>query len=128
MTDEQTADEILSDARWERELSMERDPTTLRAAIVRALQAARKAPPGHIIDDAGVVRKVLRPLMHTLDGAIVQEGDWVFHGGSKWLVSNGKIPVAQALQSCGAFCGYRDIGADECWSTKEAAEAAKEAQ
>lgn len=56
MTDEQTADEILSDARWERELSMERDPTTLRAAIVRALQAAREEG-----------RKSATPVIHNVE-------------------------------------------------------------
>jgi len=51
MTDEQTAAQLVSFGQCSTDAEFE-------AAIVRALQAARKAPPGHIIDDAGVVRKV----------------------------------------------------------------------
>ena len=52
MTDEQTAAAIVAD-------SMNAvSETAMEAAIVRALQAARTPPHGHIIDDAGVVRKV----------------------------------------------------------------------
>ena len=36
-----------------------KDKAKIEAAIVRALQAARTPPPGHIIDDAGVVRLVV---------------------------------------------------------------------
>jgi hypothetical protein len=68
MTDEQTAAAIVADSR------NACDETAMEAAIVRALQDAReeagrdgvvaghmtrKAPAGHIIDDAGVVRKVV---------------------------------------------------------------------
>ncbi len=109
------------------------DATEMESAIVAALEAARRsvtdAARGGIIDctgDVPCVRRTMRPLMYTMDGAIVQDGDWVWHGGSKWKVSDGKIPVAQASQSCGAFCGYRDIRADECYSTPEAARAAME--
>jgi hypothetical protein len=67
MTDEQTAAAIVADYR------NACDETAMEAAIVRALQAARgeagrdgvvaghmtrKAPVGHIIDEAGVVRRI----------------------------------------------------------------------
>lgn len=103
--------------------------THANAAVLKMCHEARMM--NGIVDYSdpkavGVVRKVMSPFLYTLDGAVVHNGDWVWHGGSKWLVSEGKIPVARALQSCGVFCGYRDIGANECYSTREAAEAAKE--
>jgi hypothetical protein len=79
VTDEQTAAAIVADYR------NACDETAMEAAIVRALQAARgeagrdgvvaghmtkKAPPGHIIDDAGEVRKVLGMLPITKDGCV----------------------------------------------------------
>ena len=42
MTDEQTAAAIVAEAAANDELQRGNDPTTLRAAIVRALQAARE--------------------------------------------------------------------------------------
>jgi len=52
-SDEQTAAAIVADP------MNAVSETAMEAAIVRALQAARTPPPGHIIDDAGVVRKVM---------------------------------------------------------------------
>lgn len=85
---------------------------------------------GGIVDCTGakaVVRKSLSPLMTTLDGWIVQDGDWVHHNGSAYLVTDGKIPVAVQLQSCGAPYGWRDITAGECYAVdpKTAAEAGR---
>jgi len=40
-SDELIADEILSDARYQRELNTDQDPAALRSAIVAALEAAR---------------------------------------------------------------------------------------
>jgi len=52
MTDEQTAAAIVADP------MNAASETAMEAAIVRALQQARTPPPGHIIDDQGMVRRV----------------------------------------------------------------------
>jgi len=141
MTDEQTADEILSDARWERELSMERDPTTLRAAIVRALQAARESAldthangavlrmchearmMNGIVDYSdpkavGVVRKVLGTLPITNDGCVVGDDCRVWQDGQMWNTELFRVTT----ESNGRWAPYRT---NKVYSS-EAAEAAKD--
>ena len=154
MTDEQTADEILSDARWERELSMERDPTTLRAAIVRALQAARESAldthanaavlrmchearmMNGIVDYSdpkatGVVRKVLGTLVLTEDGCVWAHGAKVYWRDEPHEQSiehiNGDIAFFEdhGTDASGEVCGTWEK-VSQCFASREAAEAAKE--
>ena len=139
MTDEQTAAAIVADAR------NACDETAMESAIVRALRAARKeghdtwvngddvdlvapksevvatlrakAPPGHIIDDAGEVRRVLGTLPLTKDGCVVGVESQVWfsaYGGTEILSSIIHDSRKGWLQS------------PVCYSTREAAEAAKE--
>jgi len=68
MTDEQTA---AAAAELYASIRFSSSHSANIAAIVRALQAARTPPPGHIIDDAGVVRRV--KAYDTLDGRIWEE-------------------------------------------------------
>lgn len=117
MTDEQTATEIMR-------TFYDDDGPSMHAAIVRALQAARTPPPGHIIDDAGVVRKVMGTLPMTADGCVV--GD----AAHLWTNNAGEVNALRA-----DAIGATEFGEDgdfyeaaECYSTREAAEAAKEAQ
>ena len=126
MTDEQTAQAILMEPQHGH------DKVALKQAIVRALQAARdeagrdgvvaghmtrKAPAGHIIDDAGVVRKVLGTLPVTADGVVVGTSARV------WFNAYGGTQIISAVIE-DSRKGW--LMSPWCWSTKEAAEAAKE--
>ena len=115
MSDEQTAAAIVADA------MNACDETAMEAAIVRALQAARTPPAGHIIDDAGEVRKVLGTLPVTADGCVIGTNATVF---GLWTpqYSDGETSVTCSKTS-GVVCAPH-----ACWSTRKAAEAAKEAQ
>lgn len=54
-------DYYITSKRWEKRSEEAKElKNHIASAIANALQAARTPPPGHIIDDAGVVRKVLR--------------------------------------------------------------------
>ena len=94
-------------------------------------------PPGHIIDDAGVVRKVLGTLPITKDGVASMPGSFVY---AKWW--NGTVAkgfVRHEIHGLETVCFVemttttddgRTIGVrtflSDCFSTREAAEAAKE--
>ncbi len=93
--------------------------TPERAAYARGLADGRKE-----------AEKSITPLRRTLDGFIVQRGDWVWYGGNVWQVDvNGNIAVAVPVLDGDHPTGdYRDIRSDECYSTRAAAEAAKEAK
>lgn len=143
MTDEQTAAQLVSFGQCSTDAEFE-------AAIVRALQAARKecmdaddvdlvaptpevvstfrtkAPPGHIIDDAGVVRRVLGVLPVTADGCVAAPGGVIW---PQLLIDNdegGRVAWSLYDICTGDTCDDGEWLADKCWSTKEAAEAAKE--
>jgi len=91
--------------------------------ITIALLAARKAPEGHVIDDRGVVRKVLGTLPITADGRVLGSGGVVYIndvGDITGLVSD-QIGATEEVGGDVAFWS-----ADECYSTREAAEPAKE--
>jgi len=111
MTDEQTATEIMR-------TFYDDDGPSMHAAIVRALQAAHKPPPGHIIDDAGVVRKVLGTLPVTADGCVVGVGAQV------WFIAYGGTEILWAIIH-DSRKGW--LQSPVCYSTAKAAEAAKEA-
>lgn len=149
MTDEQTAAELckwlepmaepagMSGAFWRAAGPRGRnrgdaliDMEAHKAAIVRALQASRTPPPGHIIDDAGVVRKVLGDLAITADGFIACQNSVVWHP-----TDGGCYPVPDGLNMAAkVYGGARLVDVGECYSTLDAAqkanaaEAAKEAQ
>ena len=136
-SDEQTAAAIVADSR------NACDETAMEAAIVRALQAAReegmdatdvdlvaptprvvatlrtKAPTGHIIDDAGVVRLIYGRLPMTEDGVMVGVGEYV------WMrrddLKPGMIVKITGEHWIGQWMKLR-----ACYSSYEAAEAAKE--
>lgn len=112
MTDEQTATEIMR-------TFYDDDGPSMHAAIVRALQAARTPPPGHIIDDAGVVRRVLGEIPVTDDGCVVGKFAKV------WVVSHGGTQIKQ-VQLDDPRKGW--VMSPKCYSTREAAEAAKESK
>lgn len=136
MTDEQTAAAIVADP------MNSVSETAMETAIVRALQAARResidsstppdaspmvwrngkkcAPAGHIIDDQGVVRRVLGTLPVTADGCVVGDGCTVFREDANYEKMNRP-----------RFYEF-DVGRNRTrvatWSSREAAEAAKEAK
>ena len=119
-SDEQTAAAIVADSR------NACDETAMESAIVRALQAARTPPPGHIIDDAGVVRKVLGVLPVTADGCVAAPGGVIW---PQLLIDNdegGRVAWSLYDICTGDTCDDGEWLADKCWSTKDAAEAAKE--
>lgn len=106
----------------------------------------RAAPPGHIVDDAGVVRKLKGEFPITADGVMVQLGEDVWHpesgealrvGEYEGDADHNKMPLADDCTFCAFFSYYEtDTGYSEyevydvrqCYSTPEAAEAAKEGQ
>lgn len=109
---------------------------TLEAAIASAIQAERdvRPPKGHIVTDDGVVRKVLGTLPMTADGCVAtingtfytpQDGDPDgICGMAAWAENN--APVGRRLGFCVSYVGsYRTWNSNECYSTREAAEAAK---
>lgn len=87
---------------------------------------AIKAPPGHIIDDQGIVRKVLGTLPLTADGCLFGND-----APTVYAIYNGNVVgAACAAESypCDE-CGNDDLFiASECYSTPEAALAAREAK
>lgn len=124
MTDEQTATEIMR-------TFYDGDGPSMHAAIVRALQQARKVPHGHIIDDQGVVRLVLGTFVLTADGCV-----WA-HGGKVYWHEDPHEESLENINDDIAFFEEHGTDADgevcgkwekvsQCYSTREAAEAAKE--
>lgn len=105
-------------------------------SIAAAIQAERdvRPPKGHIVTDDGVVRKVLGTLPMTADGCVAtingtfytpQDGDPDgICGMAAWAENN--APVGRRLGFCVSYVGsYRTWNSNECYSTREAAEAAK---
>lgn len=84
MNDEQIAMRIVSDARYNEEIYDDMFPEKLYAAIVQALRDARKAPRGSIIDDQGVVRKLLGTFVLTDEGCVVGNGAKVYLMSDNW--------------------------------------------
>ncbi len=124
MTDEQTAAAIVADP------MNAVSETAMEAAIVRALQAARTPPPGHIIDDAGVVRKVDGRLPINKDGGVSGHGAVVSFGGDNYRMVMDCLPETFSWNTnvCVSW-GGPNHGAEllsDCHSVPEAAEAAKE--
>ena len=137
MTDQQTAAAILD------QITFATTTSECITIIVRALQAARsegidandvdlvaptprvvatlrtKAPTGHIIDDAGVVRLIYGRLPMTEDGVMVGVGEYV------WMrrddLKPGMIVKITGEHWIGQWMKLR-----ACYSSYEAAEAAKE--
>lgn len=119
MTDEQTAAAIVA----EHEMSSV-NAKSMEAAIVRALQQARKAPPGHIIDDAGMVRRVLGDLAITADGFIACQNSVIWHP-----TDGGCYPVPDGLNMAAkVYGGARLVDVGECYSTLDAAQKANAAE
>ena len=83
-------------------------------------QAASTPPPGHIIDDAGVVRKVLGDLPMSIDGMVIGTDARVY-----WTNGAGYIHdiITQDLLAC--VNGLR-LSPSGLHGSREAAEAAKE--
>ena len=77
-------------------------------------EAKRKAPEGHIIDDQGVVRKVLGTLPVTRDGVVVGSG---MHSVYK-LGTMSQVPYL-------VVAGTSFDALFDCYSTHAAAEAAR---
>ena len=79
----------------------------------------RAAPPGHIIDDAGVVRKVVGTLPITADGCVANIGSFVWNT-DQWS-NHGKVHMRED-DTVGAYFGTQWRPIDVCYSTREAAE------
>lgn len=82
-------------------------------------------PPGHIIDDQGVTRKVLGTLPITEDGCVVGHGGAIHtilhdHEGSHYGIFQSSVTECDDF-SAESFDGYN------WFSTREAAEAAEAA-
>lgn len=84
--------------------------------IARAIAAARTAPTGCIIDDKGVVRKVLGTLPVTADGCVA--GMWA----ELWGIDQCNCAVESTSCTWRPGHHYRLV---ECYSTRAAAEAAR---
>lgn len=119
----------------------------LNAALVVAnTEPFDTPPPGHIIDDTGVVRKVLGTLPLTADGCVVMMGEEVFHPEQDPSFHlevmplhpdtepDKDFPIPEDCEYIGHYSYYeRDTGFSQyesydvrsCYSTSEAAEAAR---
>lgn len=104
-------------------------PTPM-ARVSGAIREAMSAFPGHIIDEQGVVRKVLGALPITADGCVVGDGAALFHPNYEkqgvcgtWMSQQG---TARFYFARGLVNDWKDVPLRECYSTREAAEAAKE--
>lgn len=92
-------------------------------AIATALREAARVPEGCVRDDKGVDRKVLGTLPVTADGAVVMVGQMVWpprRGSAFTLLSNRTIAIAVP----NGDGQWRDMTVGECYSTREAAQAA----
>lgn len=104
----------------------------LSDAIALALDAARRAPEGHIIDDKGKVRKVLGTLPVTKDNVVVGEGAVVVGPCGHEIKVNVRPHVWCGEGNCWSDGCQNDSGSgesyqiSECFSTREAAEKARE--
>lgn len=90
------------------------------------------APEGHILDDKGVVRRVLGTLPVTADGCVVGYGSsvWVAPGVISQDAWCHESPSISEHSGHGLLCHIRDLDgfasfSDECYSTREAALAAR---
>ena len=106
----------------------------LASSIANALLAASKPPPGHIIDENGV-RKVLGTLPLTADGCVaIPFISVVYHPEhpSRSLdvdVCNDEVIGQVSVPSSdGEFVEWHEYAIGDCYSTREAAEAAREAK
>lgn len=123
-----------ADDEWERESAIDDNDAELkRQGLVRINHVGQQRdgmttihlwvapPPGHILDDKGVVRRVLGTLPVTADGVVV--GDCA----EVWITEGPDEPIACVhLDKCGYSCeaeGFWPV--DECYSTREAAIAAR---
>jgi hypothetical protein len=87
------------------------------------LRADRVPPPGHIIDDKGTVRRVLGTLPVTADGSIACQDAVVWHP-----INGACYPVPDGLNvAAKVYGGSTLVPVSECFATREAAEAAREA-
>ena len=124
MNDEQIAMRIVSDAQYNEEIYDDMFPEKLYAAIVQALRDARKAPRGSIIDEQGVVRRVLGDLAITADGFIACQNSVVWHP-----TDGGCYPVPDGLNMAAkVYGGARLVDVGECYSSLEASQKAKAAE
>ncbi len=94
--------------------------------IATALLAASKPPPGHIIDDTGTVRKVLGTLPLTADGCVIGpvEGTYARVWNNDQWSNNAELYIRDDGR-WGAMFGPQWRPLECCYSTREAAEAAR---
>lgn len=89
------------------------------------IKSRAKPPEGHILDDAGVVRKVLGTLPITKDGHVVTGGATVFLPGlDAYGIAAGMRGNAGVIFFTNGDC----YAIGDCYSTREAAESARGAQ
>jgi len=103
----------------ETEMFRVRDAMRQARDAIAAILAARKAPPGCVIDENGVVRKVPDDHPRSADGSPVFIGDLVWgyniNGDLKAYHVSGVLDVPSMT-----------VQLKHCWTTREAAEAAKD--
>lgn len=88
--------------------------------------AASKPPKGHIIDDTGTVRKVLGTLPLTADGCVIGpvEGTYARVWNNDQWSNNAELYIRDDGR-WGAMFGPQWRPLECCYSTREAAEAAR---
>jgi len=124
-------DYYITSKRWEKRSEEAKElKNHIASAIANALQAARTPPPGHIIDDAGVVRKVLGVLPVTADGCVAGHGAVVSFGDINYrMVMESQYETSTWNRNVCVAWGGPNHGAEllsDCHSVPESAEAAKE--
>lgn len=119
MATEPTADDLAKARQVWQDACLESPKPGGIKAIARALAAARTAPPGHIIDDQGVVRRVLGTLPVTADGCVIG-GDAQLY----WVNGAGYVHGCVVQDRVRTSNGFALIASD-CYSTRAAAEAAR---
>lgn len=91
---------------------------TLAECVAQALSAAATAPAGNVIDDKGVVRRVLGTLPVTADGCVIGQHADVWFTDDDGVIRNAEVtpPVADSGESSYFLYGH------DCYSTRESAE------
>lgn len=109
--------------RWAKALGADFLPASIVTDIAATLTRLSRPPAGHIRDDAGVDRRVLGLLPVTKDGCVLCPGEVV------WAVSQGDYVREVSLdEMVWPAKGMRTHtwSVRDCYSTREAAEAAAE--
>ena len=112
---------------WPTPLDWQRQCQWMREKITEAIQAERDArpPKGHVLTDDGVARRVLGELPVTADGCVIGRRVSVF--SVYWSYPGSDVAEVCYDSELWRVHGPRtqSFDASTCYSTREAAEAAK---